>query len=141
MEKYIVKRKIKIKAPAEAVWDALTNPRKTKEYFFNCEVRSRWKPGSSITFKGKMFFFFTFERKGRILEIEPNKLLKYTLNNSKYEGQSIVTDRLSFDNGITTVLIRDDVGPEEGAKQRYKKSLKGWDKILKGLKKFVEAEV
>ncbi|GAB3321189.1 hypothetical protein GCM10027299_15320 [Larkinella ripae] len=35
--------------------------------------------------------------------------------------------------------ITDDVGPEKGAEDRFKRSEKGWDEILKSSKTVVEA--
>lgn len=133
-----------INAQPSQVWDALTNPEKTKKYFFNCEVYSKWKAGSSITFKGKIFLVKKIEMKGKILKTEPEKLLQYTLKNSsdnkKMTSISTVTDELIFKNGKTTLSITDDVGQSEGAEDRYTKSQKGWDKVLKGLKELVESE-
>jgi hypothetical protein len=34
--------------------------------------------------------------------------------------------------------ITDDIGKAEGAEERYKKSDKGWDTVLKGLKELLE---
>lgn len=137
---HIVKKKVVINAEPPAVWDALTNPEKTKKYFFKCKVISDWKKGSSITFKGKFFFIINIEMKGKILEIEPEKMLQYTLANHGSASFSTVTDTLEYKNGKTTLSITDDVGKEEGAEKRYIKSVKGWDKILKGLKELVESE-
>jgi uncharacterized protein YndB with AHSA1/START domain len=140
---HIVKQSIKVKAMPAKVWDALTNPEKTKKYFFNAKVASKWKEGSKITFKGRMFLIIKFEMSGKILEIKPGHLLKYTLKNSndkKGKSFSTVTDRLSYNKGITTVSITDDVGQGEGAEKRYKRSTKGWKKVLKGLKELVESE-
>jgi uncharacterized protein YndB with AHSA1/START domain len=138
---HIVQKSISIKAQPYQVWNALTDPKKTEKYFFHAKVLSDWKKGSSIIFKGKMFFIMKFEMKGEILEIETNKLLKYKLkneSNKKANSFSTVTDILSFENGLTTLSITDDVGQEEGAEKRFKRSQKGWDKVLKGLKKIVE---
>jgi uncharacterized protein YndB with AHSA1/START domain len=140
---FIVKKSIIIKASPDEVWDALTNPEKTKKYFFHAKVFSDWKEGSSITFKGRIFLIKKFEMTGEILAIETNKLLKYKLRNGSDKdpsGFSIVTDTLTFNNGETTVSITDDVGQSEGAEKRFKRSEKGWDKILIGLKKTVEQE-
>ena len=139
MEHFTVKTKIAIHATPEEVWDALTNPEKTKKYFFKCKVYSDWKPGSAITFKGKLFFIIKIEMKGTILEAEPMKHLKYTLKNRRSSSMSTVTDDISYENGITTLSITDDVGEGEGAEKRYKKSEKGWGKVLKGLKAFSES--
>jgi uncharacterized protein YndB with AHSA1/START domain len=142
MKDYIVKKEIAIRAHPAVVWDALTNPDKTKEYFFNCKVISDWEEGSPITFKGKMFFFIPFEMKGRIIRVLPRRLLQYTLKNDSdgESSNSVVTDELSYEKGITTLTITDDVGSGEEAESRYKKSMKGWDKVLKGLKDLLEAE-
>ena len=124
------------------VWDALTNPKKTEKYFFNCKIFSTWKPGASITFKGKMFFFFPVEMHGKIEKAEPGRILKYTLKNGKASdaaaGTSTITDVLTYQNGETLVSITDDVGDGDGAKKRFSRSQKGWDKILLGLKALIE---
>lgn len=143
MKQFIVRKQIAINADPPIVWDALTNPEKTKEYFFNCEVFSDWKVGSPITFKGKMFLIKKIEMNGKILAIEPEKLLKYNLVNNDQEDQksiSIVTDEITYNNGITILSITDEVGEGEGAEERYEKSEKGWEKVLDGLKKLVEKE-
>ena len=38
MKDFVVKKSISIHAPAEVVWDALTNPEQTKKYFFNRQI-------------------------------------------------------------------------------------------------------
>lgn len=142
MKAYIVHQQVKLNAPVDVVWDALTNPEKTKEYFFNARVISQWKEGSPITFKGRMFWIIPFEMKGKIVKAVPGKLLKYTLKNGKGKdaGQSTVTDELRYENGHTILTITDDVGSGDGAEKRYHRSVKGWQKVLKGLKKLVEKE-
>jgi len=80
--------------------------------------------------------------KGKILKIEPEKLLQYNLKNGsgndEAAGKSIITDVLTYEKGETTVSISDNVGSGEGAEKRFTRSKKGWDKILNGLKKEVE---
>lgn len=142
MEDFVVRKTIRLKAKPAAVWNALTNPEKTKQYFFNCEVYSDWEAGSTIRFTGRLFLIKKIEMKGQILEIVPNKLLKYSLENEEDEVDpdsfSIVTDELTYENGETILSITDDVGQGKGAQERYERSVKGWDKILEGLKEVVE---
>src|SRR5436190_23157273 len=134
MSNYVVHKKIILKAKPEDVWDALTNPHKTKEYFFGCEVHSSWKEGGGISFKRKILWLINFELKGKIVYIEPGKLLQYILKNRKGTSFSTVTDELTYADGKTTLSITDDVGESKGAEKRYSRSVKGWDKVLKGLK-------
>jgi len=133
-----------IKAAPSQVWDALTDPGKTKQYFFHCRVLSDWQPGSSITFRGKMFFFINIELSGNIVEIQPGRLLKYTLHNGKDKSndanRSTVTITLNQHDGETIVSVTDDVSDADGAEKRLKRSQNGWDNILGGLKKLVEKE-
>lgn len=82
---------------------------------------------------------------GRILEIIPEKLLKYTLKNEDDEEEdasnhSTVTEELTYHEGLTTLAVLDDVGQGKGVEERYKKSVEGWDKVLKGLKELVEED-
>ncbi|HTE13208.1 MAG TPA: SRPBCC domain-containing protein [Chitinophagaceae bacterium] len=137
---YIVEKSIRIQATPSEVWDALTNPDKTKKYFFNCRVFSDWIKGSPITFKGKIFLVKKIEMKGTILQAEPEKLLQYTLGNAGDGNGSIstVTDRLRFENGETVLSISDNVGQGEDVVKRYLRSEKGWDKVLKKLKALLE---
>lgn len=140
MQSFVVRKKASIKAVPSEVWDAITNPEKTRKYFFNCRVDSDWKPGSSITFRGKILLIKKVELKGKIVKIEPEKYLKYTLQNASDSNSSIstVVFDLDYANGTTTLNVTDDVGQGPGAEKRYKRSDKAWDKVLKGMKKLVE---
>jgi uncharacterized protein YndB with AHSA1/START domain len=140
MHHYVVRKTLRLNAKPSEVWDALTNPLKTKKYFFNCEVLSDWQVGSSIVFRGRLFLVKKIELVGKILKIEHGKLLQYTLQNRRGDTTSfsIVTDKLTYENGKTTLSVTDHVGKGVGAEKRYKRSKKGWDRILHGLKDFVE---
>ncbi|MFN8346618.1 MAG: SRPBCC domain-containing protein [Spirosomataceae bacterium] len=141
VEEFIVRKKIVVKAEPSVVWDALTNPKKTRKYFFNCEVFSDWEKGSTIVFRGQMFLLKQIEMKGFILEIIPEQLLKYSLQNGTEEDSfSTVTEVLTYENGETTLTVTDDVGQGEGADKRYKRSAKAWNSVIKGLKELIKKE-
>src|ERR1700712_4205386 len=111
MNQYIVRKQVSLKASPAEVWDALTNPEKTKKYFFHCKVYSNWQPGSPISFKGRIFLVKKIEMNGRILKAEPGKILQYRLENgSDNKTHSLVTDELDYADGQTTLSITDDVG-------------------------------
>lgn len=140
-QQHIVRKTIVINAPAADVWEALTNPELTRKYFYGCRVHSDWKQGSEITFK-RRFLWMKIEMKGQIIKAEPGKLLQYTLENKAKGKQpasrSMVTDALQADGNKTILSITDDVGAGEGAEKRYERSVKGWDKVLNGLKDLLE---
>jgi len=141
MEQYIVRKDIWLNAQPEVIWNVLTDPEKTKRYFFHCRVFSDWKPGSPIVWKGRILLFKKIELHGEIIDARPEKLLKYKLNNTHDDSVSVVTDTLTPENGGTLLAISDDVGQGPGAQERYDRSVKGWDKVLKGLKKVVDREI
>jgi len=141
MEQYIVRKDIWLNAQPEVIWDVLTDPEKTKRYFFHCRVFSDWKPGSSIVWKGRILLFKKIEFHGEIIDARPEELLKYKLNNTHDNSTSVVTDILIPENGGTLLTISDDVGQGPGAQERYDRSVKGWDKVLKGMKKVVDKEI
>ena len=144
MEKeLIVKKSVTLNADISKVWDALTNPERTKNYMFGCEALSDWKVGSPLIWKGaadgKVYV------KGNIVKIQHEKLLQYTTfdPNSDFEdvpsNYLTVTIELSPEKGQTTLSVTqgDFAGVENGEK-RYNDTIGGWDYALKGLKEVVE---
>lgn len=150
MKPLLVKSNITIEAPASKVWDALTNPEQTKKYMFGCQAVSDWKIGKPLLWKGfyegkEMIFV-----KGIVLDIQPNKLLKYTVIDpnapmeDKPENYLNVTYNLTEKNGQTILHVTQD-GFENAAdgKKRYKDTYnngEGWNPILVEIKKLVEAD-
>jgi uncharacterized protein YndB with AHSA1/START domain len=148
MDKLIVKNNITINAPASKVWDALVNPEQTKKYMFGCETVSDWKPGSSLEWKGNYEGNEMVFVKGKVIEIEPNKLLKYTVIDPNAAMEDIpenylnVTYALSEDNGQTVLtVIQDGFETAADGEKRYKdvyNNGEGWNPILVQIKKLVE---
>ena len=141
MTEFIVQKQVRINAPKLTVWLALTNPDLTQKYFYGCRVDSTFVAGDRIKFKRKILWVFPFELSGTILKVDRGNMLKYSLKNSRSASESTVSIELHDDAGKTLVYIMDDVGQEEGGEDRYTRSVKGWDKILNGLKRVSEEEV
>ena len=146
----IIKNEITIDAPASEVWDALVNPRQTKQYMFGCETVSDWKEGSSLlwrgTYEGKEMVFV----KGYVVKLIPGKHLTYTTidPNSNIDDVSEnylwVTYDLTEKNGGTTLTVQQgDYSKVAEGDRRYKESYnngEGWDPILKEIKRLVEGK-
>ncbi len=150
MNKKIVTNSITIKATASRVWDALTNPEQTKKYMFGCETVSDWKTGSSLLWKGSYEGNEMIFVKGFILDIQPNRILKYTVidPNATYphspENHLNVTYELSEQTGLTTLTVSQD-GFENAAdgEKRYTdvyNNGEGWNPILVEIKKMIERD-
>lgn len=148
MTRLVVTNQVIINASLSQVWDMLTNPQKTKLYMFGCETVTDWTPGSELlwraVYEGKEIVFV----KGQVLEIIPEKLLKYTVidPNAPYphtpENHLNVTYELTEENGQVMLTVSQD-GFEtaaEGLKRYEEVSNKGegWNPILLEIKKFAE---
>jgi len=139
--KFIAKATATIHAPASKVWDALTKPNLIKQYFFDTDVVSDWKVGSPITYKGE-WQGKAFEDKGKILKIEPEKVLMSThwspLSGvpDTPENYHTVTYTLSGRGDSTEVTITQDNNSTEEEKVH---SEENWKTVLAGMKKLLES--
>ncbi len=149
MEKLIVRNSILINAPIAKVWDALVNPEQTKKYMFGCEGLSSWTIGSPLLWQAMYEGKETVFVKGMIADIQPNKLLKYTVIDPNSSMPDIpenylnVTYELSEQEAQTNLTVYQD-GFENAAEgeKRYTdvyNNGEGWQPILVEIKKLVEA--
>lgn len=138
---FIAKAKTTIHAPASKVWDAMTRPDLIKQYLFDTDVISDWKEGSPITYKGE-WEGKSFEDKGKILKLEPEKLLRSThwspLSGvpDTPENYHTVTYELSEKDGSTEVTISQDNNANEEERVH---SEQNWKTVLDGMKKLLES--
>lgn len=139
-DKYTAEAKTIIHAPASKVWDAITKPDLIKKYLFDTDVISDWKEGSPITYKGQ-WEGKSFEDKGKILKMEPQKMLRSThwspLSGvpDTPENYHTVTYHLAEKNGGTEVTITQDNNASPDEKSH---SEQNWRTVLDGMKKMLE---
>ena len=139
-DNFTAKAKTTIHAPASKVWDAITNPDLIKQYLFGTDVISDWKVGSPIIYKGE-WEGKAFEDKGKILKLEPEKLLMSThwspLSGvpDSPENHHTVTYTLNEKGESTEVTITQDNNATEEEKAH---SEKNWRTVLDGMKKLLE---
>lgn len=131
-----------IEAPRSEVWRALTDPDQIQKYMFGSRVETDWKPGSSITWKGK-HEGRTYEDRGEILEVEHQRRLKLT-HFSPLSGEEDASENyhtlvyeLEDSDGKTHVSLSQDNNKSEEAARH---SQANWEKMLSGLKQVVEAQ-
>ena len=134
---------VTIEASRADVWDALTNPAKVKQYMHGTEMSSNWKEGSPIHWRGE-WNGKAYEDKGKILEVKPQRLLKYTHWSSlggsedKPENYHTVTYELSGDDAKTTLVLTQDNNPTQ--EDADKMARDNWGPVLNGLKETAEKE-
>jgi uncharacterized protein YndB with AHSA1/START domain len=140
-KKLVAKATITINAPTSKVWGALTKPDLIKQYMFGTEVTTDWQVGSPITYKGQ-WEGKTYEDKGKILQIEPGKLLVSTFWSSLSglpdvpENYNTVRYELSTEGGSTRLTITQD---NNATQEEADHSEQNWNMVLDGIKKLLES--
>jgi uncharacterized protein YndB with AHSA1/START domain len=127
-----------IETTPEKLWDALTNPEFTRQYWFGIDVTSDWKVGSS------MKYMQNGEAKveGKILAAERPKLLSYTFRDTTGEAAkeppTKVTLELEPEIGTGTVRLT-VTHTDFVANSKHRPSIsQGWPAVLSGLKSLLE---
>jgi uncharacterized protein YndB with AHSA1/START domain len=123
------------------VWNALTDPEKVKQYLHGTEMSTDWKEGSPIAWRGE-WKGRSYEDKGTVLAVQPEKLLSYTHwspmggSEDKPENYHTVTYKLSGEDGKTTLTLTQDNNPSQ--EEADKMADDNWGPVLDGLKDTVE---
>jgi uncharacterized protein YndB with AHSA1/START domain len=128
---------IDIQATPEEVWQALTDPIKTRAYYYGTEILSDWQPGSRWTSESGDELYL----EGELIEIDPPRRIVQTFHVTGDEpaaadAPSRVTWEVSSEiEGVTRVrVVHEGMGQ---ATRDYTDG--GWEHILQGLKGVAEA--
>jgi uncharacterized protein YndB with AHSA1/START domain len=140
-EQWIARATITVDAPASKVWGALTDPDLIQQYLFGTRVTTDWQVGSPIIYRGQ-WQGKSYEDKGKILQIEPGKLIVSTFWSSLSglpdtpENYKTVRYELSAEgHGIRLTVTQDNNASPEEADH----SGQNWNTVLAGLKKLLES--
>ncbi len=144
-DEMVVVDSIIIDAPPSRVWDTLVNPAMTRKYMFDCEAFSEWKAGSPLEWKGaadgKVYV------KGNVVEIENERLLRYTVFDPNGgmrdvpENYLTVTYSLAAEGGRTILDVsQGDYAKVENGRKRYEETVNGWGMVLQKIKEIAEAD-
>ncbi len=132
---------VKIDAPVEKVWEALTDPEMIKKYFYDTVIRTDWIPGNPIKFTGE-FQGKKYEDKGTVKAIEPFSLIQYNYWSSMSgledcaENYSNITYKLTkYDGGTLLTVIQDNIKSEKLKEH----STESWKTVIDNLKQLIEA--
>jgi uncharacterized protein YndB with AHSA1/START domain len=137
---FLAKAAITIHAPASKVWDALTKPDLIKQYLFGTEVTTDWQVGGPITYKGE-WNGKAYEDKGKVLQIETEKLLVSTFWSSLSgladipENYKTVRYELSAEGRETKLTITQD---NNDSQEEANHSEQNWRMVLEGIKKLLK---
>jgi uncharacterized protein YndB with AHSA1/START domain len=137
----VAKASVTVNAEPAKVWAALVTPETIERYMFGAKVSSDWKVGSTIVWRGE-WNAKPYEDKGRVLSVEPEKLLAYShyspLSGLPDQEQNYHTVRIELteEAGHTRIALSQDRNATEQARVH---SEQNWTAMLLGLKKVIEA--
>lgn len=140
MTGYVATAETQIEAAPALVWQALTDPERIKEWMFGSLVESDWQPGSPITWSGE-FQGKSYQDKGEILAVEPERLLRMTHFSPLTGAEDVPANYHTVEyrlephgDGTHLSLEQDNAGSEDEAAH----SAETWSAMLSGLKQYVE---
>ncbi len=127
-----------IRTTPEKLWEAITDPTFTRQYFYGGEMRSEWRKDASYLLRGPDGRTF---HEGKIVEIEPRRRLVQTFSavfDEKARGDrpSRVTWTIErMGEACKLTVVHDDFDAET---ETYKGVGPGWNPVLSGLKTLLE---
>ena len=131
---------VDVSAPAERVWQALTDPAEIARYMMGSRVETDWRPGSPITWSGEMQGR-SYQDRGEVLEVEPGRRLTVThwspLGGEEDAPENYHTIRYELaptDGGTRLTLSQDGCDSEDQAREFSQ----NWQGMLEGLKQVAE---
>ncbi|GAA4300744.1 SRPBCC domain-containing protein [Compostibacter hankyongensis] len=130
-----------LNAPAEKVWQAITDKDQMKQWYFDLEV---FRPEAGFEFS---FYAGPDEKQWlhecKVLEVIPGKKLKYSWRYAGYEGVSFVTWELFADGNKTRLKLTHeglDTFPADVPELGKENFAIGWQQIIgASLKNYLEA--
>ena len=124
-----------IAAPPEKVWQAITDPELTRQYYYGTDMLSDWKPGARWTSESDGAVML----EGEILEIEPPARLVQTMHVVEEEpAASDAPSKVTWELTATPEGTRLRVLHEEQGQATLDYTEGGWEHILSGLKALLE---
>ena len=128
-----------IRAPREKVWDAITKPEFTRQYFFGSEPASTWKAGDRLLWTEAETGRALVD--GKVIECDRPRRLVHTWivrydDELATEAASRVTWELEETGGVTKLTAIHDEFPS--GSRVYDNVAGGWPLVLSGLKTLVE---
>lgn len=127
-----------IRTTPEKLWQALTSPEFTQQYWGRRSIQSEWEVGSSVKHIREDG---GFDWQGEVLEADPPKRLSYTWDVVPQEGQEkepvsrVTFELMPMGDVVRLQLVHDELESQEAADELVNS---GWSPILSSLKSLLE---
>ena len=133
-----VAKTVELRADPTSIWNALTNPELTKQYFYDCEALSDWKVDSVLDYRCEVDGSKITVVTGEIRAIDPPRYLECTCRGVQdaVEGEeTVVTYTLTATDAGAQLSVTQGEFTDESKFDQHESS---WDQVLAGLKALVE---
>lgn len=147
MEELTARVEKTIHAPISEVWEALTDTKKLKKFFFGADIETDWQVGSEIKMRGQ-FKGKPYEDKGAVLIDEPMHILSFSHFSpllgqpdepENYHVVTIVLDPESDQETHVELMQSNLTGGVRDSDVKNKAEYeKNWNQVLEGLEKLVK---
>ena len=131
---------IDINAPADRVWEALTEPAAVKAWMFGTDLQTNWQVGSPIAWKGE-YEGRSYEDKGQVLAFDPPRCFSVThfspmtsRDDVPENYHTLVFALTATDDGTHVELTQDNNTSDEEAQH----AVANWEQALRAAKAHVE---
>lgn len=123
-----------IRTTPARLWDAITSPEQTPQYFYGLTVVSDWKPGSPLR---HLLPDGRSQMEGTVLEVDAPRRLVHTFATSGVaDAPTRVIWELQPLGAVTLLtLTHEDF---DGETQTYQSVARGWNPVVSGLKTLLE---
>ena len=142
-ENFVAEKQVTVKASADTVWKALTDPALVQQYMYGTNLETSWEVGSPIRWKGE-WHGKPYEDKGTVLAVEPKKLLSVTHwspmggSEDKPENYHTLTYELDERGNDTVLTLKQDNNPSQEAADVM--ADQNWGPVLEGLRAVAEQQ-
>lgn len=127
-----------IRGHISEVWEAITNPEMTEQYFFATRVQSDWAPGAEMTYS---YRDGTLASTGHIISIDPPKRLEFTFHalwDPELEAEGPCREVWTLTDLEDMVELAIELFDLTVDSKRYRDFTEGFPYIVAGLKSLVE---
>ena len=134
---------IPLQATETAVWSALTDPKLTQRYMYNCQLHSSWEVGSDAIWKEEQSDgTFTTHVRAKVLEFTPFTKLRFTIFHENKEFGACESELkftiLKQDSGVILKIEQGDFSKLPNGIQSYDDCLMGWNYVTNHLRCTIE---
>ena len=129
---------VHIRTTPEQLWQALTRPELTRQYYYEMEIRSAFTPGADIEYvRQEAGGTITQVVAGKVLQVEPNRRLVHTFT---FAAVADEPTRVTYELEPVGDVVRLTMTHEgfDGETETYRMVRGGWAPIFDGLKTLLE---